>query len=213
MFSRQASAQHSVNDTILLGAFVQDKDTFAMVFLPDVEKVGEFDPKFAKDREKLQRLRYNVFKVYPYAIIAAQILKNVDDSLDKLDGRRDRKKYLKKLEKEMDDRFKGELKSLSVEQGQILVKLIDRQTGQNCFHIIKELKGGFNALLWQGVALIWNNNLKREYDPYDRDKDIEGIVKEIEDYNYHKYQYQQQQKQRAALQQQLQQYKATHKVN
>jgi len=211
--SQQVSAQHAANDTIMLGAFVQGADTFAMVFLPDVDIIGQFDPKFAKKRDAYNRLRYNVYKVYPYAIIAAEVLKNVDDSLDKMDSRHDRKAYLKSVEKELNRRFKGELVDMSIEQGQILVKLIDRQTGKSCYHIIREMKGGFNALLAQSLALLFSNNLKREYDPYDRDKDIETIVQEIEAYNYHRYQYQQQQKQRAAVQQQVQQYKAAHSVN
>ncbi len=210
---KHAIAQRSANDTILLGGFIQGKDTFAMVFLNDVDIIGQFDPKFAEERARQAKLRYNVWKVYPYALIAAQLLKNVDDTLDKFGRRRERKAYLKALEKEMNSRFKGELVDMSIEQGQILVKLIDRQTGKNCFHIIRELKGGFNALIWQSVALVFNNNLKREYDPYDRDKDIEKYVQEIEAYNLHRYQFEQQARQRATLQKQLQQYKATHNVN
>lgn len=60
------------------------------------------------------------------------------------------------------------------------MKLIDRQTGKNCFSIIKEMKGGFNAFIWQSLAMLFSNNLKREYDPTDRDKDIEAIVQQIE---------------------------------
>jgi len=213
LFSIRVSAQRSANDTILLGAFTQGADTFAMVFLNDAEVIGQFDPKFAEERARMNRLRYNVWKVYPYALIAAELIKNVDDTLDKFDSRHERKAYLKTLEKEMNKRFKGELVDMSMEQGQILVKLIDRQTGKNCFHIIKELKGGFNALIWQSVALVFNNNLKREYDPYDRDKDIETIVQEIEAYNLHRYQFEQQARQRAALQKQVQEYKTTHPVN
>jgi hypothetical protein len=84
------------------------------------------------------------------------------------------------VEKELNKRFKGELEELTITQGQILVKLISRQTGRNCYGIIKEVKGGFSAVVWQSVALLFSNNLKREYDPYDRDKDIEAVVQEIE---------------------------------
>jgi hypothetical protein len=197
----------------MLGAVVQGSDTIPMVFLEDVNVFGQIDPRLVKAKQEYERLRYNVFKVYPYALIAAQVLQNVDDSLDKFDRRHERKAYLKKLEKELNARFKGELTNMSIEQGQILVKLIDRQTGKNCFHIIKELKGGFNALIWQSVALIWNNNLKREYDPTDRDKDIESIVQEIEAYNIHRYQYEQQQRQMHSLQRTIQRYSSTHSVN
>ena len=188
-------AQHSANDTILLGAVIENGDTIPMIFLPDVIKIGHIDPRYAAQKAKFDELRYNVYKVYPYAVIAAGILKDVDANLERLPDRRARKAYLKTVEKQMNDRFKGELENLTISQGQVLVKLIDRQTGQNCFHIIKELKGGFNAFIWQSVALIFSNNLKREYDPEDRDKDIETVVREIEAYNTNRYRVQLQQSQ------------------
>lgn len=182
------------NDTIMLGGVVVGADTFAMVYLPDVYKTAPMLRRYARKRAQATRLRYNVQKVYPYAIIAADVLKDVDVTLAKYeDDKRKRKEYLKSLEKELNKRFKGELEDLTITQGQILVKLINRQTGKNCFGIIKELKGGFSAVVWQSLALLFNNSLKREYDPYDRDKEIEDIVAELEANNYYQYRYQRQQ--------------------
>jgi hypothetical protein len=82
---------------------------------------------------------------------------------------------------------------MTITQGQILVKLINRQTGKNCFGIIRELKGGFSAVVWQSVALLFSNNLKREYDPVDRDREIEYVVAELEANHYHNWRYQRQQ--------------------
>jgi hypothetical protein len=204
--SQRVLAQHSthttrpINDTILLGGVVENGDTIAMIFLPDVDIWGKLPPHYARDHARQiarnNELRYNVYKVYPYAVVAADLLKNVDVDLAKLDNdRRGRKAYLKALEKELNNHFKGELENLSITQGQILVRLIDRQTGKNCYSIVKELKGGFSAVVWQSVALLFSNNLKREYDPTDRDKDIEDIVKELEISNYNHYQYYKQQTQ------------------
>lgn len=193
-----AKAEHSYaqprgNDTILLGGIVVDKDTFAMVFLEDFYLTGKLPRHLAKQREAYNRLRYNIYKVYPYAIIAAEVLKDVDVNLAKYeDDRKKRKEYLKSVEKELNKRFKGELENMTISQGQLLVKLINRQTGKNCYGIIKELKGGFSAVVWQSVALLFNNSLKREYDPYDRDKEIENIVVELEANYYYKYKYQRQ---------------------
>lgn len=189
-----AAAQRSANDTIMLGGIVVGADTFAMVFLPDFERTGKLPRQWARKREKYDRLKYNVTKVYPYAIAAAEILKDVDGNLAKLeDDKQKRKEYLKTVEKKLNARFKGELENLTITQGQILVKLINRQTGQNCYHIIRELKGGFSAVIWQSVALIFSNNLKREYDPVDRDKEIETIVADLEANYYYQYKYQRQQ--------------------
>lgn len=134
----------------------------------------------AKKDASYARLRYNVYKVYPYAVTAAYLLKNVESRLDQIKDKKEKKKYLKQVEAQLNKQFKGELQNFSIQQGIVLVKLINRQTGRNCFSIIQEVKGGFNAVVWQGVALVFNNNLKREYDPLDRDKDIESIVLEIE---------------------------------
>lgn len=197
MVTRVAAQQRGSADTILLGAVVENKDTIAMIYLPEFVKTEHLTARearrYAKQRAYDANLRYNVYKVYPYAIIAADLLKNVDTDLDKMDKRSDRKAYLKSVEKELNKRFKGELEDLTITQGQILVKLIDRQTGKNCYSIIQEVKGGFSAVIWQSVALIFSNSLKREYDPADRDKDIEAIVQELEASNYNKYQYYQQQ--------------------
>ncbi|PZF74778.1 DUF4294 domain-containing protein [Taibaiella soli] len=176
------------NDTIRVGGVVTaEGDTLAMVFLPEFTKTDRMPRHLARRRAEWDRLHYNVYKVYPYAVIAAEVLKDVDVKLAALPDKAARKEYLKSVEKELNKRFKGELEDLTITQGQILVKLIDRQTGKNCFSIIKELKGGFSAVIWQSVALLFSNNLKREYDPYDRDKDIEAVVQEIEHRGYYKH--------------------------
>ena len=181
--------RYSKSDTLLMGAVVEGTDTIPMVYLPEVEKLDRLPRRLVRQRMEWNRLRANVYKVYPYAVIAGELLKDVDANLAKFgDDKRARKAYLHNLEKELNKRFKGELTDFTITQGQILVKLISRQTGRPCFHIIKEFKGGFNALVFQSIALLFNNNLKREYDPIERDKDIESIVRELETANYYRYQ-------------------------
>ena len=189
----QAQSTAVGNDTIRLGGIVVGKDTFAYVYLPDVNVIAQLPRKLARRREDMTRLRYNVTIVYPYAVIAAEVLKDVDVNLAKINDKSARKAYLKTVEAELSKRFKGQLKNLTITQGQILVKLIDRQTGKNCYSIIQEMKGGFNAFVWQGVALLFSNNLRREYEPGDRDHDIETIVQDLEAGAWHNYYLQQQQ--------------------
>jgi hypothetical protein len=198
MSFKTSYAQPTATDTLLVGGIVVDNDTLPFIYLDNVYVIDKLPRAVAKKRAAYDRLRYNVTKVYPYALIAADVLKDVDGNLEKLkDNKKARKAYLHSVEKELNKRFKGELEDLTITQGQILVKLINRQTGKNCFSIVKELKGGFSAVVWQSVALLFSNNLKREYDPYDRDKEIEGIVHDIEVNNYYQYQYL---KQKASLQ-------------
>lgn len=191
LFTAVPGKAQSGNDTIRLGGIVVGNDTFAMVFLDNVniyEQLSRRDVRRMRREERKEekrsadyaRLRYNVYKVYPYAVTAGRLLKDVEARLETMKDKKEKKAYMKSLEKELNKRFKGELQSFTISQGIVLVKLINRQTGRNCFSLIQEVKGGFNAVVWQGVALMFSNNLKREYDPLDRDKDIEAIVQEIE---------------------------------
>jgi len=187
-FHAQAQIPRGVNDTIRLGGIIVGKDTFAMVFLNELEVLDKLPRRLARQRAQWDRLRYNVTKVYPYAVAAAEVLRNVDVNLDRFgDDKRARKAYLKSIEHELNKRWKGEISDLTISQGQVLVKLIDRQTGKNCFSIIREMKGGLTATVWQGVALLFANNLKREYDGLGADQDIERIVRDLELQNYYRY--------------------------
>ncbi len=191
----KAVAQKGTNDTILLGGIEVANNIYPMIFIDEVEVTGQYtDPK---RREELRRLRYNVYKVYPYAITAAFVLNKVDKEMSVRTKKKDRKQYLKQVEKEMNAKFKDELKNLSMTQGQILVKLINRQTGRDCYSVIKEIKGGLNARIYQTAAFFFDNDLKAQYDPYKKDKDIEMIVQEIEAKNYYQYQLMLQQKRMA----------------
>ncbi|MES2701625.1 MAG: DUF4294 domain-containing protein [Bacteroidota bacterium] len=186
-----ALAQQGANDTIRLGVITESGKDYPMIFLPDFVRAAPL--MNVADRIKRDRLRNNIYKVYPYAMTAAAIFKDVNDNLDKYDARRDRKKYLKAIDKKLDHAFKEPLKNMSVDQGHVLIKLINRQTGQNCYTIIKELKGGFSAMVWQSVGVFFNNNLKKEYDPTGDDKEIEMLVREMEASTVYRYQLYQQQ--------------------
>jgi len=188
-------AQEGADSTqkILLGAVIENGDTIAMVYLDDVWVIDKLPKKWAKKQEAYNRLRYNVYKTYPYAVIAAGVLKDVDVNLMKIPDKKAQKAYMKSVENELKKRFKGELEEMTISQGQVLVKLINRESGRNVFNIIKEVKGGFNAVFYQSVALLFSNNLRKEYDPKGDDRDIEAIVQELEAVNYYRYHYQIQQ--------------------
>jgi hypothetical protein len=194
---RAAAQQISATDTILLGAVIENGDTIANVFLDDFELLDRLPKKWARKQAQYNRLRYNVYKTYPYAVIAAGVLKDVNEKLAMMPEEKARKAYMKSIEKELKAKFKGDLENMTISQGQVLVKLINRQTGRNCYSIIKEVKGGFNAVVYQSVALLFSNNLKKAYDPEGDDRDIELVVREIEAANYYRYQHYRQQQMQA----------------
>jgi hypothetical protein len=126
------------------------------------------------------RLEKKVLKVYPYASAAAKLMEEYDAHLGELETEKERKKYLKEAEKELKAEFEGDIRNMTISEGLILIKLIDRETGDTSYDLIQELKGSFSAFIWQGVARLFGSNLKQEYDPVEEDILIEEIVRRIE---------------------------------
>jgi hypothetical protein len=181
-----AMAQASANDTIRLGVTNEHGQDYPMVFLPEYVQAGTFID--AQQRIRRDKLRNDIYTVYPYAITAAAVLKQLGDSLENMDRRRDRRHFVKDVDRRLDQIFKDPLKNLSIEQGHVLIKLINRQTGRNCYSIIRELKGGISAVVWQSVGVLFNNNLRRDYDPEGNDMEMEAMVKTLEASNNYRYQ-------------------------
>ena len=128
----------------------------------------------------MARLRNAVYVTYPYAKTAGKIISEVNVQLANVPDERQRKQIIKSREKELKRDFADKVTNLSVYQGKVLMKLINRETGNNCYAIIKEFKGGFNAGFWQAVAFVFGSNLKQQYDASGDDKDIEKIVLEVQ---------------------------------
>ena len=108
------------------------------------------------------------------------ILNDMNSQLAKMNSESEKKDYIKGKEKELKKEFTDPMEKLSVYQGQILMKLINRQTGNNCYEIIKEYRGGFSARIWQTVAFFFGSSLKQSYDAQGDDHNIEVIVQEVE---------------------------------
>lgn len=177
---------HARFDSIMVYAAINGKDTIPWISLPELLVMDKM-PRYLRRRlEQWTRLRNAVYLTYPYAKAAATVLKDVNAHLAAIQGKKERKIYLAEKEKELKAQFGNKLEDLSIYQGKILMKLIYRQTGSNCYDIIKELKGGFNARLWQTVAFFFGGNLKTSYDRQE-DADIEVIVEEIDRGNYYYY--------------------------
>ena len=162
---------------------VVNGDTVIIVDMPVCYVGDSKEPeRYMSQRQirKYNRLDRYVRKVYPYATLAAQKLKECERELVGVEDPKERRKVMKKVEKALKDRYGDELKKLTVTQGKILLKLIDRQTGHTSFELVKELRGNFSASMWQGLALIFGHTLKADYDPSGEDWMIEEIVQKIE---------------------------------
>jgi hypothetical protein len=174
-------SQVSGIDTIVVSkGIVEGNDTILLVELEEVRIYQRSDFEYLYQKRRNRRLVRNVKKAYPYAKIAGEKLGELDRELAKLDSEDDIKDHINEAEKEIMKQFEKDIKKLTVSQGIILVKLIDRETGRTSYQVIKDLKGGFTAFFWQGIARIFGNNLKAEYDPNGDDILIEDIVRGIE---------------------------------
>ena len=155
------------------------------VTLPEVEikEVTVYaHPQFPRksDFRKYERLVYNLKKVYPYALIVRNRLSKVDEELSNIRSDKERKDYLKKVEKDVFANYEGDIRDMTITQGRLLIKLIDRETQNTSYVLIKDYRGKLAAAFWQGIARIFGSNLKEEYDPYGEDSLIETIILEID---------------------------------
>ncbi len=179
-WSQQTVDTTGMADTLVVLAKVEHGDTTLIMTLPEVNVYAMrlFDSR--RDIRKVERLIYHVKKVYPYAKLAGIKLREYDRQLVNAKNDRDRRRIMRKAEKELNEEFGGELRDLTFTQGKILLKLIDRETGNTSYNLVKELRGGFTAFFYQGFARIWGYNLKSDYDPNGDDELIETIVTLIE---------------------------------
>jgi len=177
------SAQKISNTSIrgqVVTARVIDGDTLPTVNLPIVMICDERQFVDAEARRRYYALKRNVEKVYPFAKLAGEKLKEYDRVLKTL-NKRQQAKYMKKVEKEIKAEFGEELKDLTITQGRILIRLIDRETGDTSYYLVKELRSSFTAFFFQALARLFGHNLKTEYDPSQgEDKLIEEIVTNLE---------------------------------
>ena len=159
---------------------VIDGDTIPLINLAPVELIATLSPEAAAQLKVYLKLRRDVLRAYPYARLAETQLKYINDSIVKIANERDRKRFIKSVEKQMKTDFEKDLKNLTITQGRILIKLVDRQTGNSSYYLVKELRGTFQAFFWQGLARLFGENLKTEYDAAGEDAMIENIVNQIE---------------------------------
>jgi hypothetical protein len=132
--------------------------------------------KTKKDYRQYQKLIRNIKIVYPYARLAKTKLKEMNEELQLLKTKHEKDEYIKQSEKEIRDQFEKQLMHLTVTQGKLLIKLIDRETGKTSYELVKELKGSFSAGFWQAIARIFGSNLKSEFDAAGEDKMINELI-------------------------------------
>ena len=172
--------QSNVYDTIKSEAIIYEGDTLEMKTLEFAYTYAKLTRAQVVANAKYNRLRNAVYVTYPYARRAGAVMNDINAKMVNVTSKEERKNYIKSRERELKKEFSDPLTNLSVYQGKVLMKLINRETGNNCYEIIKEYKGGVTARLYQTVAFFFDSNLKQTYDADTDDATIENIVKEVQ---------------------------------
>ena len=167
--------------TYLLPVVVVDNDTMPCATFRSIIIIGQRVGASKRELNKYDKLVRNIIKVYPYARLAAKKLKEYDDLLAKIPDTKEQKRIMKLAEKEIRKDFQKEIEDLTFSQGIILLKLVDRETSKTTYQIVDELRGSLRAFFYQAIAKLFKYDLKEKYDPNGKDKDIEKIVRLIED--------------------------------
>jgi len=180
-FKAQAQNGQGLYDTIRVNACIEaNGDTIPCSYLTPVYIYGRLTGKWKRYYADWSRLRNAVYVTYPYAISASKVMNQINLQLANVNDKAKRKAVIKSREKELKTQFGDKIQQLSVYQGKVLMKLIYRETGNNCYEIIEEYKGTINAAVWQTVALLFGSNLRQNYDPRGADANMEQIVQDVE---------------------------------
>ncbi|MBQ5700707.1 MAG: DUF4294 domain-containing protein [Alistipes sp.] len=150
---------------------IENGDSVAVFHLTPVRKYAR-----KPDMRRYARLVRAVKRVYPIAEEARVLMRTMESELLALPNKKQQKMYIKGIEKRLVREYTPVLKKMTIYDGSVLLKLIDRQVDDTAFDIIKEFRGGFEAGLWQALAKMFGNNLKTDYDPDQDDMLLEQIV-------------------------------------
>ena len=156
---------------------VEGKDTIYIDEIRASKVYARIPKQKGKDWRKYYRLVHNFSKAYPYALVARKLVAEADSTIaaDKL-KRLKKEKYVNAVQKELFEVFEGQMRKMTVSQGALLMKLIDREVGKSSYNIIKDYKNGMAAGFWQGIAKMFGTDLKKPYDPEGEDKQVEELV-------------------------------------
>lgn len=183
--SGQKDTSHIKNDSLPNSFYLLQKVERNGVTMPEVEikevtVIGR--PRLERKSEfrRYERLINNIKRVYPYALLVRKKLDQANEEMKNIPDEKGRKNYIKNLEKDVFSEYEGDMRQMTITQGRLLIKLIDRETQNTSYELIRDYRGKFSAAFWQSIARIFGTNLKEEYDAYGEDILIELIIQDID---------------------------------
>ena len=166
--------------THILQAVVLNGDTIGSAKIEEIVIFPKVNFNNRRDYRRYRKMIRDLKKVYPYAQKAKSKLIEMNREYAELETEKERKQYIKTVEKQIKDEFKDDIKKLTITQGRYLLKLIDRETGNTSYELLQDIKGNFSAVFWQTIARVFGHDLRAEYDPHGDDRLMERIVILIE---------------------------------
>ncbi|MFK7755608.1 MAG: DUF4294 domain-containing protein [Flavobacteriales bacterium] len=176
--SQSFCSAQSEEEGVMVTYYLDKGDTLLYRVTQDVKIIAYRDEAYRTSRKYLRTIK-RVKKMLPYSIHASNMYENYLDKVDEFETKKERRKYLKAEEKALKKEFEGKVRDITVTEGIILIKLIDRNTGHTGYEVLQELKGNGSAFLWQGVSRLFDSSLKYQYDPHGEDWMIEEIIQRI----------------------------------
>lgn len=170
------------------GYAVSEGDTIPNIMLKPVFATGRIIFKNRRERIRYTKLRRDVLKVLPYAKFAGAKYREMEGELRNAADKKEEKAIIDGIEQDIKDNFEKDLRKLTITQGKILIKLIDRETGRTSYVLLQELKSRFTAFFWQSIARVFGHNLKDHYDP-EEELEIEKVIRSVEMDRYYDYYY------------------------
>lgn len=189
IFVPEVSGQKDIlkqkNDSLPDRFFLLQKVKRDGVTMPEIE-IKEVTviarPRMEKRSEyrKYERLVSNIKRVYPYALLVRRKLTEVNENMKNITSEKERKNYIRSVEKDVFAEYESDMREMTITQGRLLIKLIDRETQNTSYELIRDYRGKLTAVFWQGIARIFGTNLKEKYDAYGDDMLIELIILDID---------------------------------
>lgn len=178
LFALEMRAQQ-VEPIQLPAEVTPEGDTVGLAFLKDVWVFPKMKFKNKRQERFYWKTVRDVKKTLPYAKILAKEMEKTSELMQNM-NRRQKRKFWREYEKLLFQRYEGSFRDMTASQGQMLMKLIDRESGVTSYDVIELYKGSLAANFWQGIAKMFGNNLKEEYDGNDKDKITERIILLVE---------------------------------
>ncbi len=182
LFCTPAKAQTSKGKSGYMEYIIEGNDTIYVDAIRAAKIYQKLPKQKGRDWRKYYRLVYNFNKVYPYALEAKRLIAQVDSTIDNDNLKRGKKeKYIKAVQSNLFTAYESTLKSMTVTQGALLMRLVDRECGITPYDVIKDYRNGIAAGFWQGIAKMFGTDMKRHYDAEGEDAATEDLVQKWED--------------------------------